>query len=68
MGIVVEAYEGDRVADVTELTLHLRMVYPREMEHLLARAGFAIEAVYGDFDERPLAEGCEEMIWVAQKP
>jgi hypothetical protein len=38
------------------------------MEHLLARSGFAVEALYGDFDERPLTEDCREMIWVAKKP
>ena len=68
VGIVVEAYDGERLADTTETELHLRMVYPREMEHLLARAGFDVEAVYGDFDERPLTVGCSEMIWVARKP
>lgn len=64
----VEAYEGDRLVDTTETVLHLRMVYRYEMEHLLVRAGFDIEALYGDFDERPLTEECREMIWVARKP
>ncbi|MGH2792698.1 MAG: class I SAM-dependent methyltransferase [Actinomycetota bacterium] len=64
----VEAYEGDRLVDTTETVLHLRMVYRYEMEHLLARSGFAVEDLYGDFDERPLTEECREMIWVAKKP
>ena len=64
----VEAFDGDRLAETTESQLHVRMVYRYEMEHLLTRSGFEIEALYGDFDERPLTEDCREMIWVARKP
>jgi ubiquinone/menaquinone biosynthesis C-methylase UbiE len=64
----VEAYEGERLVETTETALPVRMVYRYEMEHLLARAGFEVEALYGDFDERPLTEDCREMIWVARKP
>jgi ubiquinone/menaquinone biosynthesis C-methylase UbiE len=64
---IVEAYDGDRHVDTTESALHVRMVYRYEMEHLLARSGFEVEALYGDFDERPLTEDCREMIWVARK-
>jgi ubiquinone/menaquinone biosynthesis C-methylase UbiE len=65
---IVEAYEGDRHVESTESVLHVRMIYRYEMEHLLARSGFEVEALFGDFDERPLTEGCREMIWVARKP
>lgn len=65
---VVEAYEGDRHVETSESVLRVRMIYRYEMEHLLARSGFAVEALYGDFDERPLTEDCREMIWVARKP
>lgn len=64
---IVEAYEGERLAETTESVMHLRLVYRYEMEHLLARSGFAVEALYGDFDERPLTEDCREMIWVARR-
>jgi ubiquinone/menaquinone biosynthesis C-methylase UbiE len=64
----VEAFERRRLVATTEATLHVRMVHRFEMEHLLARSGFEVEDVYGDFDERPLTEGCVEMIWVARKP
>jgi ubiquinone/menaquinone biosynthesis C-methylase UbiE len=63
---IVEAYEGERPAETTESALHVRMVYRYEMEHLLARSGFEVEALFGDFDERPLTEDCREMIWVAR--
>jgi ubiquinone/menaquinone biosynthesis C-methylase UbiE len=64
----VDAYEGERLADTTENEMVVRMVYRFEMEHLLSRAGFEVESLFGDFDERPLEEGSSEMIWVARKP
>ena len=45
----------------------LHCVFRFEMEHLLRRAGFAIEALYGDFFKRPLSGGSESMIWLARK-
>jgi hypothetical protein len=37
------------------------------MEHLLARAGFDVEAVYGDFYGELLKDESTEMIWVARR-
>ena len=37
-----------------------------EMEHLLKRVGFSVEAVYGDFDKSDLKDGSPQMIWVAK--
>lgn len=65
---VCEGYDGDRVVETAEANLELRMVYRYEMEHLLVRAGFEIEALYGWFDGRPLTEESREMVWVARKP
>lgn len=45
----------------------LHCVFRFEMEHLLRRAGFAIEAVYGDFFKADLGGASESMIWVARK-
>ena len=36
-----------------------------ELEHLLARAGFRMHAIYGDFDRSSLADGCAELIVTA---
>ncbi len=47
--------------------IRLHCVFRFEMEHLLARVGFAIEAVYGDFFRHPLEDKSSEMIWVAQR-
>jgi SAM-dependent methyltransferase len=43
----------------------LRYFFRYEVEHLLARCGFHLEAVYGDFDSSPLADDSPEMIFVA---
>jgi len=48
-------------------TMTLCYIWPREMEHLLARCGFEIEAVYGGFDRRPLDAKSSEQIWLARR-
>jgi hypothetical protein len=45
----------------------LHCVFRFEMEHLLARVGFEIEATYGDFFRQPLGDGSSEMIWAVRK-
>ncbi|HSF80738.1 MAG TPA: class I SAM-dependent methyltransferase [Anaerolineales bacterium] len=47
--------------------LHLHCAFRHEMEHLLARAGFQVEAVYGDFSGNELNDESSEMIWLAKK-
>lgn len=43
----------------------LRYFFRYEVEHLMARCGFQVEEVYGNFDSSPLADGSPEMIFVA---
>ncbi len=43
----------------------LRYFFRYEVEHLLARCGFHVEAVYGDFDRSGLGDISPEMIFVA---
>lgn len=43
----------------------LRYFFRYEVEHLLARCGFRLEAVYGNFDRSPLTNDSPEMIFVA---
>lgn len=45
----------------------MRWFWRHEVEHLLARCGFRIEAVYGDFDRSPLVDTSPEMIFVAER-
>ena len=47
--------------------LKLRYVWRYEMEHLFARSGFEIEALYGDFSRSPFDDGSPEMVWVVRK-
>ena len=44
----------------------LRYFFRYEVEHLLARCGFKVNAVYGDFDRSPLGDASPEMIFVAE--
>ena len=39
-----------------------------EMEHLLARCGFEIEALYGDLLKHEYTATSPDMIWVARRP
>jgi SAM-dependent methyltransferase len=48
--------------------IRLHCIFRFEMEHLLARTGFCIEAIYGDFFRTPLEDKSANMIWVASRP
>ena len=47
--------------------LKLRYTFRFEMEHLLARVGFEVEALYGDFSGGEFGDSSPEMIWVARR-
>ena len=57
--------DGDVVDRVDRGAIRLHVVYPFEMEHLLARAGLAVTALYGDFTGQAFRDGSSEMIWIA---
>jgi len=42
----------------------LRYFFRYEVEHLLARCGFRVEALHGNFDGSPLGDNSPEMIFV----
>jgi hypothetical protein len=42
----------------------LHCPFPFEVQHLLARAGFEVEAVYGDFYRQEFRDDSPSMIWV----
>jgi SAM-dependent methyltransferase len=48
--------------------IRLHCVFRFEMEHLLARTGFSLDDLYGDFFRNPLDDKSSNMIWVAHKP
>src|SRR5262249_48679095 len=45
----------------------MRWYHRYELEHLLARAGFEVVALYGGFDRPPFDLASQEMIFVARK-
>ncbi len=48
-------------------TMMLRWFYRYELEHLLERAGFAVEAVYGSYDLDPFVANSDIMLIVARR-
>jgi SAM-dependent methyltransferase len=59
--------DGDgRTSRVTQ-SFPMRWYLRSEVEHLLARAGFVLHDVYGDYDRSPLADGSPVMIFIAEK-
>lgn len=45
--------------------LHFHCVFRFEMQHLLERTGFEVQAVYGDFFCHALQDDSSDMVWVA---
>ena len=45
----------------------MRWYLVAELQHLLARAGFRVPQMYGDFARGALREGCPELVVVAEK-
>lgn len=60
-----EVDEEGRVLSKTTTPLYLRYVYRFEMQHLLERCGYEVEALYGDFGRGPFRHG-REQVWVAR--
>lgn len=58
--------ETGRVLDRAFEPLRLRYFFRWEMEHLLARAGFAVEALHGGWDREPFDEHGVDQIWIAR--
>jgi SAM-dependent methyltransferase len=59
--------DADRGVRRTALPFTMRWVYRFELEHLLARSGFALEAVYGSYELDPYTSDGELMLAVARK-
>ncbi len=65
---IFEVVDGaGRVVDRSYHSLTLRWIYRYEFEHLLARTGFEVESLYGDFDGSPVDERSGELVWVARR-
>jgi hypothetical protein len=59
--------DGGSVLERSFERLRVRYFTRWEFEHLLARAGYEVEALYGGWDGRPLDAEGEDMIWIAKK-
>ncbi len=66
---VVFMYDINDDAQMRRVTASftMRWLWHYEAEHLLARAGFVLEHVYGDYELGPLTNESEQMIFVARK-
>jgi len=53
--------DGERYVQAFEMRWYLAA----ELRNLLARAGFHVRAIYGDFARGPLMDGCPELVVVA---
>jgi SAM-dependent methyltransferase len=63
-----ELNENHRVLECWDTRpVRLHCVFRFEMEHLLARTGFVVEVLYGDFSGRSLSDDSSEMVWVARR-
>ena len=56
----------DGKADRRVHAFGMRWYMRSELEHLVARAGFTLDAIYGNFDRSPLTDASPEMIVVAR--
>ncbi len=57
---------GGRTLAQEQETFAMRWFFRFELEHLLARAGFVVEALYGDFDLRPFEGDSPEIVLVTR--
>lgn len=64
--VTYEVVAADGATHRVSETLRLRYVFRYELEHLLARAGFRVAALYGDYDLTPYADDSPAMIVVAR--
>jgi hypothetical protein len=54
---------GDSVERIVQ-AFEMRWYMAAELEHLLARAGFHVEARYGSFERAPLTDEAPEIVMV----
>jgi SAM-dependent methyltransferase len=59
--------DGQVVDRLDRGAIRIHVVYRFEMEHVLAREGFAVAALYGDFSRQAFEDGSSEMVWVARR-
>ncbi|RMF77870.1 MAG: hypothetical protein D6737_16475 [Chloroflexi bacterium] len=58
--------DGDGIVRRTVSPTRYRLIFQSELRLMFERVGLAFEAVYGDFDRSPFADGCPRMIVLAR--
>ncbi|MEO8562801.1 MAG: class I SAM-dependent methyltransferase [bacterium] len=58
---------GDRIERIVQ-EFQMRFFTPSELTHLVARAGFRLDALFGGFDRQPLDDAAPEIVVVASVP
>ncbi|MHC4549059.1 MAG: class I SAM-dependent methyltransferase [Planctomycetota bacterium] len=61
-----EVEDASGAVETLQSSFVMRWFFRFELEHALARAGLAVEALYGRFDRSALADDSPEMIFVAK--
>ena len=62
---IEELDDADSVARRTYRDFQLRYAHRWEIDHLLARCGYRVLDLFGDFDRSPFDEASAEMVWAA---
>jgi len=64
---MIDDVDDQDVVHRTLVSFSLRYLFRAELEHLLERAGFAVEAVYGSYDLDDFDSDSDKMITVARR-
>lgn len=64
---IYDELDADGRVRRSTLPFTIRWIYRYELEHLLARAGFTLEALYGSYDLDDYESASEQMIAVARR-
>jgi ubiquinone/menaquinone biosynthesis C-methylase UbiE len=65
MTLIYDQVGADRLLQRVVVEMDLRFVYRFEMAHLLYRAGFTVDGVYGSYDLEPYEDDSASMLFVA---
>jgi SAM-dependent methyltransferase len=65
---MIDDVDDQGVVRRTLVPFSLRYLFRAELEHLLQRAGFAVEAIYGSYDLDDFNSDSDKMIAIARRP
>ena len=65
--LIYNVTHPDGRAERLVMAFTVRYFFRYEVEHLLARCGFKVVELFGNYDRSPLADDSQEMVFVAEK-